>query len=364
LVPGWTFNIFDNFGSDFYLKKLSGASTVAKLVDKRTTVNKPEMYGLPSKDDVPNLDYQVITYHRGLLGVQHSKMILIDGQTAIMGSKNMDKEKAMEYMFVMEGPVTMSLRDDFESMWLGSTRGDGKGKTRLAPPPNAITAPRPGDFPMLVVGKVEDKHKFKSKDKNPQNAAWKAAMAQAKVSAYIQSPNTGSPQFYEAVMDALTRGVAVTIVTAFHQQDTEQDMSQGSVGNNEKVGSKMYKKLNEMAATTNGKAKGVLKYCWFIGKDFVADPASKAKVTGPLAARADNWAHVKAMIIDDHFAIIGSGNQDSQSWFHSREQNVLLDNPTVAKGFHDMLISVQRNDPAVNCHTEDMEPEAGKTKSK
>jgi len=282
-------------------------------------------------------------------------MILIDGQTAIMGSKNMDAEKAMEYMFVMEGPVTMSLREDFESMWLGHTKGEGKGKTRLAPPPNAITAPRPGDFPILVVGKVENREKIGVSDTNPQNAAWKEALAQATTAVYVQSPNTGSPQFFKAVMDALTRGVSVTIVTALHQQDKEQTISTNSIGDNEKVGSEMHKKLNKLPPTTNGKPKGVLKYCWFIGKDWVVDPASKVKAKDPLAARPDNWSHVKAMVVDDKFAIIGSGNQDSQTWYHSREQNVLLDNPTVAKGFHDMLISVQRNDPAINCHTEDLD---------
>merc|ERR1711939_627346 len=39
--------------------------------------------------------------------------------------------------------------------------------------------------------------------------------------------------------------------------------------------------------------------------------------------------HIKLMIVDDHIGICGSGNQDSQSWYHSQEINVMLDSPLV-----------------------------------
>lgn len=36
---------------------------------------------------------------------------------------------------------------------------------------------------------------------------------------------------------------------------------------------------------------------------------------------------VKFMAVDDQIAILGNGNQDTQSWFHSQEVNVLVDSP-------------------------------------
>jgi phosphatidylserine/phosphatidylglycerophosphate/cardiolipin synthase-like enzyme len=33
------------------------------------------------------------------------------------------------------------------------------------------------------------------------------------------------------------------------------------------------------------------------------------------------------MSVDDQIAILGSGNQDTQSWYHSQEVNVMVDSP-------------------------------------
>ena len=35
------------------------------------------------------------------------------------------------------------------------------------------------------------------------------------------------------------------------------------------------------------------------------------------------------MAVDDTIAIQGNGNQDTQSWFHSQEVNVLVDSPAL-----------------------------------
>ena len=36
------------------------------------------------------------------------------------------------------------------------------------------------------------------------------------------------------------------------------------------------------------------------------------------------------MCIDDTVTILGNGNQDTQSWFHSQEVNALIDSPALA----------------------------------
>jgi phosphatidylserine/phosphatidylglycerophosphate/cardiolipin synthase-like enzyme len=36
-------------------------------------------------------------------------------------------------------------------------------------------------------------------------------------------------------------------------------------------------------------------------------------------------SHVKLMIVDGRVAVQGNGNQDTQSWFHSQEVNLLVD---------------------------------------
>lgn len=50
--------------------------------------------------------------------------------------------------------------------------------------------------------------------------------------------------------------------------------------------------------------------------------------------------HIKLMMVDEQVAIQGSGNQDTQSYFHSQEVNVMIDSPTVCKAWRE---SIERN---------------------
>lgn len=43
------------------------------------------------------------------------------------------------------------------------------------------------------------------------------------------------------------------------------------------------------------------------------------------------------MIVDESIAIVGSGNQDTQSWFHSQEVNIMLESRDVCKAWIDGL---------------------------
>ena len=43
------------------------------------------------------------------------------------------------------------------------------------------------------------------------------------------------------------------------------------------------------------------------------------------------------MIIDSRIGIQGSGNQDTQSWFHSQEVNILLESSAVCTAWEDAI---------------------------
>lgn len=81
-------------------------------------------------------------------------------------------------------------------------------------------------------------------------------------------------------------------------------------GTNEQVVHSMYTTLNK-----EGKADK-LHVFWYTAKD-QAEPIS--------ATKKSRNCHVKFMAVDDEIAIQGNGNQDTQSWFHSQEVNVLID---------------------------------------
>lgn len=46
------------------------------------------------------------------------------------------------------------------------------------------------------------------------------------------------------------------------------------------------------------------------------------------------------MIVDEHVGIAGNGNQDTQSWFHSQEINVMVDSEEICRGW---IEGIRRN---------------------
>lgn len=85
------------------------------------------------------------------------------------------------------------------------------------------------------------------------------------------------------------------------------------------IANKMYNDLSDAG-------KQHLHYFFYIGKD----------QTYPLVAKMKKRScHVKVMIVDEHIGIQGNGNQDTQSWFHSQEINVMFDSALVCKAWID-----------------------------
>src|SRR6185369_5140070 len=50
--------------------------------------------------------------------------------------------------------------------------------------------------------------------------------------------------------------------------------------------------------------------------------------------------HVKLLIVDNRVGIQGSGNQDTQSWYHSEEVNIMIDSQEVCEKWRE---AIERN---------------------
>jgi len=78
-------------------------------------------------------------------------------------------------------------------------------------------------------------------------------------------------------------------------------------------------------------AREHLHYYWYVAKD----------QTRPIIQKERRRScHIKLMIVDEHIGIMGSGNQDTQSWFHSQEVNVMLDSEETCRAW---LEAIRRN---------------------
>jgi hypothetical protein len=130
-------------------------------------------------------------------------------------------------------------------------------------------------------------------------------------------------------------------------------------GHNEMVANGLYEGLN-------GEDRKRLRVHYYVAKDQVMPVHnkfkarschSKSKKTSPnlLRSHSDydmipvsprgsehdaNITTVKLMIVDSHLGIQGNGNQDTQSWFHSMEVNIMIDSRAIC---NDWLEQLRRN---------------------
>jgi len=49
-----------------------------------------ERIQLPAESEIPNVDLQVLNYHRPALGTFHSKFVIVDRQMACVASNNIE----------------------------------------------------------------------------------------------------------------------------------------------------------------------------------------------------------------------------------------------------------------------------------
>ncbi|GAC76283.1 hypothetical protein PANT_20c00041 [Moesziomyces antarcticus T-34] len=169
--------------------------------------------------------------------------------------------------------------------------------------------------PMALVNRRPHGTPGHSDIRNPQDAAWLAGFRYAKKHVFIQSPTLNASPIKAAVLAAVRRHVTVELWLDLGFNDKSESMPfQG--GTNEQVVTAFYRQLRR-------EGKGDEKYLevyWYTGKD----------MTRPLnAVRKQRNCHVKFAAFDGHVAVLGSGNQDTQSWFHSQEINVMVDSKQI-----------------------------------
>lgn len=86
-----------------------------QFLDNHYVVPEKEYLGksvaLPPADEIPNLDLQVINYHRPLFGTFHCKYMVVDRKYAVLQSNNIQDNDNMEMMTHLEGPIVDSLYD-------------------------------------------------------------------------------------------------------------------------------------------------------------------------------------------------------------------------------------------------------------
>ncbi|KAH8205566.1 hypothetical protein TruAng_000272 [Truncatella angustata] len=183
-----------------------------------------------------------------------------------------------------------------------------------------IPQPTHEPFPIALVNRFPygpPNHKSVS---NPQNASWLSAFRNAEKNVFIQTPTLNAEPLIPAIIEACERGIDVYCYVCLGYNDAGELLPMQG-GHNEMIAAHLYKSLS-LAARQH------LHYFWYVGKD----------QTRPIIAEHKKRScHVKLMIVDESIAIVGSGNQDTQSWFHSQEVNIMLESRDVCTSWIDGL---------------------------
>lgn len=148
----------------------------------------------------------------------------------------------------------------------------------------------------------------------PQNEAFLSSVRNAKRSVFIQTPNLNAEPLLPELLNAARRGVNVTYYFCLGYNDAGE-LLPAQNGTNEMISHRLYTELEkEYHANLN-----IYNY---VAKDQIGPIHNKFKKRS---------CHVKLLIVDEHIGIQGNGNQDTQSWFHSQEINMMIDSAMVCK---------------------------------
>jgi phosphatidylserine/phosphatidylglycerophosphate/cardiolipin synthase-like enzyme len=276
--------------------------------------------------DESKIDLQFATYPHLAFGANHSKYLVVDGKNLIITGANVQvvhnfTEKIWhDTGYLFEGTAALTVMKDFDQAWTNRARHYTCHDRTIpidclksdAPPTPDRSYLADVDYqngiPLIVLPKKSQEH-IHDKIDNPVAQAWLAAIDNARESVDIETPNINAVYFQDAVIRAVKRGVTVKIISNMNYNELLENLPfQG--GSNEEI---MATLINRIKKEDNTKTD-YLKLAWY-SKDGI-NP-----VTGK-----DNVSHTKYMSVDGVITIIGSGNMDTQSWEHSRELNILIDN--------------------------------------
>jgi phosphatidylserine/phosphatidylglycerophosphate/cardiolipin synthase-like enzyme len=178
-------------------------------------------------------------------------------------------------------------------------------------------------FPMAMVSRRPHGAPCNSDAFVQQNEAFLSLIRNAQSSIFIQTPDLNASHLLPALVAAIRRGIEITYYVCLGYNDAGE-MMPGQGGTNETFAAKLCSQLSP-------DERARLNVHWYTAKD------QSKPIHHQFKQRA---CHVKLFIADGHVGIQGSGNQDTQSWYHSQEINVMIDSEAVCKDWRE---GIERN---------------------
>ncbi|KAM7187091.1 phospholipase D p2 [Rhypophila sp. PSN 637] len=320
-------------------------------------------FGLPSPDllKAGNIDLQVKSLFFLPFSVMHPKFVIIDRQRAFVPSCNVSWEAWLEGCVEVSGDAVQQLLSFYSQTWDGDldtketlnlqgTAECGRLDVREAGLPlvtssahlAAVIPAGTQDLPTLVLPSQYHRNpRFRpfpwqrpgTPPPTPLNIALLELVDQARETIYIQTPNLTCVPVITALLDALQRGVDVTIITSRNMMLFEQLVTAGTTTSwcirsllrrYNKLAARCARHANDIEA--GGRDLGQLRISYF-GQRRVAGAADQRGGSLRVTGRNEEepvHSHLKLTIVDGEYTVLGSGNMDRASWYTSQELGILF----------------------------------------
>ncbi|KAH7093761.1 phospholipase D active site motif protein [Paraphoma chrysanthemicola] len=190
-----------------------------------------------------------------------------------------------------------------------------------------IPHPPHAPFPMALVNRAPYGAPTNTSLIVPQNLAWLSAIRHAQHTIFIQTPNLNARPLLPAILSAVRRGVEVKYYVCLGYNDSGE-LLPGQGGINETVAANLYASLS---GPEDADARTRLKVFYYVAKD------QTEPIHNQFRKRS---CHIKLLVADGRIGIQGNGNQDTQSWCHSMEVNVMVDSREICEMW---LQAIDRN---------------------
>lgn len=325
----------------------------------------------PKKIDPKYVRFEIKAHrHKSLRAVNHAKSIIIDREYGLITGANfvtyhspseIDTPKGVELMvdhgFAFYGDIALNLTAEFYNLWNkvgtkdhgyadyfgGNVDADevGEWNEKVFAEPKPYPAV-PGIEPFSWGNKTEigvvgrDSYgstRRLSQANSPQNNAFKAAIENAESHININSPNLNSFDLMKSLKKALERGVDINFLLSRNYQNYNGPLQEG--GTNEQAVLKMIEWREELVKKNGVDKTGQFNLVWFVTRG--GNISGKEEGEGVdtwriiLNEKFFNHNHTKFLSADNQVVIVGSANFDEQSWYNSRELNIVLDDHKTAQ---------------------------------
>ncbi|KAF2970778.1 hypothetical protein GQX73_g2762 [Xylaria multiplex] len=307
--------------------------------------------------------------------VMHPKFLIVDRQRAWLPSANVSWEPWLEGCVEITGDAVVTLLRFYRSVWDRHLEVDKQlsvssrlqehaesiprpiaiGLTSIQSPASNLTTLQLGDIPTVLLPSSHHRNPqfrplpwqpFPHPPATPLNCAVLRLIAIAEKKIYIQTPNLTSAVVIDALLEALDRGIDVTVVTSKGMMILEQILTGGTITSwCLRSFVKLYEKRRKrFMRSTRGNneedSNGML--------DLEAQPPRLGSLEifyfhplrGNQLERVPEepvHSHLKLVMIDDEYAILGSGNMDRASWFTSQELGILFQSNELVTNVRDAV---------------------------